>query len=325
MKRPLVSIVVAVYNCEKYIKRCLDSIISQNFIDYEIIIIDDGSTDHSYEKIKHLLKNKNINYFKKDNGGLSSVRNYGIKVAKGTYILNIDGDDYISKNCLSNCLNTEIVKSNPDMIWFGLDTVYDNGKSYPHGTKMEYRKIQLSSEQVMQELSMNHLKNMSVQFFVKRDVLINIKEPVYPVGIYYEDLASTYKIVKQSKKIIFVPGIYYHYVQHPGTITNSSSAKKISDVEKIRKMIVNSMDTVALKKNWTYSIGLQEYYMLLNLKPRNKEKLISIREVVLENWPRNKTAYEKLIYVAMKLRILDFLKIIWQNMQHLMLNNKKIG
>lgn len=319
---PLVSIIVAVYNVEKYIDRCLKSLVSQEFNDYEILIVNDGSIDRSYEKIKKYFSNNKVRYFNKKNGGLSSVRNYGIKMAKGKYVLNVDGDDYLSCNCLKKCLSSDILYEDPDMIWFGLDTVYNDGRPFPHGTKMQYIKEIKDSNDVMKELSKNHLKNMSCQFFAKRSVLMKIKEPVYPVNIFYEDLASTYKIVKKSKKIAFVSGIYYHYVQHPGTITNSNSIKKITDVENIKKTIVNDMDDSALKRNWKYSIGLQEYYMLLNVKPRNKKKIIGLRQEILKNWPEDDSLYEKAIYIMMKLGILDPIKIFWQNIQQLILNKK---
>lgn len=314
---PLVSIIVAVYNVEEYIERCLKSLIDQEFEDYEIIVVNDGSTDSSHEKCKKFLSNKKIRYFLKNNGGLSSVRNYGIKKARGKYILNIDGDDYISNNCLKECLSPDNLQKDPDMIWFGLDTTYENGKPYPHGTKIQHREKILNSSTVMLELSLNHLRNMSWQFFTKKEILTSIKEPVYPDGIYYEDLASTYKIVGQSQKILFVSGIYYHYIQHPGTITHSSSEKKLIDVEKTKKIIVNSMNSPLLKRNWTYSIGLQEYYMLLDSKPRDKRKLRSTGIEVLKNWPENKTNYEMLIYLMLKFHVLGFFKIIWRRVQSL--------
>ena len=93
-----VSVIVPVYNTYDYLNKCLDSLVNQSFKDYEIIIVNDGSTDDS-EKIikKYQKKYSNIKYYYKENGGLSSARNYGIKYANGDYIAFVDSDDYVDK------------------------------------------------------------------------------------------------------------------------------------------------------------------------------------------------------------------------------------
>ena len=99
---PKVSIIVPVYNVEEYLERCLDSLVNQTLKDIEIIIVNDGSTDGSKEKIqKYINKYKNIVYLEKENGGLSSARNYGIPYAKGEYIGFVDSDDYVELTMLS--------------------------------------------------------------------------------------------------------------------------------------------------------------------------------------------------------------------------------
>ena len=93
-----VSIIVPVYNVEKYLKRCIDSLINQTLKDIEIIVVDDGSTDNSGQIIKkYQEKNSNIKYCKKENGGLSDARNYGMKYAQSEYIAFLDSDDFVYK------------------------------------------------------------------------------------------------------------------------------------------------------------------------------------------------------------------------------------
>ena len=100
------SIIVPVYNVEKYLEKCLESILNQTFKDFEAIIVNDGSTDNSQEIIdKYVNKDQKIfKSFKKENGGLSDARNFGIERAKGEYIVFLDSDDYIDENLL-NTLN----------------------------------------------------------------------------------------------------------------------------------------------------------------------------------------------------------------------------
>ena len=93
------SIVIPVYNVEGYIEKCLNSIKIQTYSNFEVIIVNDGSPDNSEKKIKTFLKDKRFKYYKKENGGLSDARNYGIKYTTGDYLLFVDSDDYIDKKC----------------------------------------------------------------------------------------------------------------------------------------------------------------------------------------------------------------------------------
>lgn len=111
---PKVSIIVPVYNVEKYLHRCVDSILLQTFTDFELLLIDDGSTDKSVDICdKYALKDSRIRVFHKKNGGVSSARNLGIKKSSGVYILFVDSDDYLSPSHLNNYIkyigNYEIV------------------------------------------------------------------------------------------------------------------------------------------------------------------------------------------------------------------------
>ena len=100
---PKVSIIVPVYNVEKYLHRCVDSILLQTFTDFELLLIDDGSTDKSVGICdKYALKDRRIRVFHKKNGGVSSARNLGIKKSNGVYILFVDSDDYLSPSHLNN-------------------------------------------------------------------------------------------------------------------------------------------------------------------------------------------------------------------------------
>jgi len=102
MSEPRYSIVIPVYNAEKYLYRCLESILQQTFSDYEIIIVDDGSTDASKEICSSYVNDYRVFYYFQKNSGVSSARNKALREAKGEYILFVDADDYISANLLEN-------------------------------------------------------------------------------------------------------------------------------------------------------------------------------------------------------------------------------
>ena len=98
MQQLKISVIVPVYNVEKYLKQCLDSIVNQTYKNLEIIIVNDGTKDNSMKIVEEYLQDKRIKVINKENGGLSSARNIGIKEATGDYISFIDSDDYISLN-----------------------------------------------------------------------------------------------------------------------------------------------------------------------------------------------------------------------------------
>ena len=121
----LISIVVAVYNVEKYISACIDSLLAQNYANVEIILVDDGSTDHSGEICDSYSKrDKRIKVIHKENGGLSSARNVGIEMANGSLIGFVDGDDTVEKEMYEQ-LYTNMISTNSDISICGRYYVYE--------------------------------------------------------------------------------------------------------------------------------------------------------------------------------------------------------
>ena len=121
MNSPLISIIIPVYNVEKHIKRCINSIVKQQFNDVEVILVDDGSTDNSPLICDEYSKNyKFINVIHKDNGGLVSARQAGFIKARGKYIASVDSDDYV-EDCYFSELFNIIDKYHPDTIYFNFN------------------------------------------------------------------------------------------------------------------------------------------------------------------------------------------------------------
>lgn len=207
----LVSIIVPVYNVEKYISACVESIIDQTYKNIQIIIINDGSTDASEKICKDLLlKDKRIELYSKDNGGLSSARNYGLKFANGDYVAFIDSDDYISSDFISN-LMFAITKHNADI---AMCKFTSNG-SFTSGSVPAVH----SSEYIISRM----FDIIGYRFYAwnklyKRELFDELK---YPEGETYEDIVTTYSLFKQCKKIATVDDVMYFYRIREGSITNS--------------------------------------------------------------------------------------------------------
>ena len=106
MFTPLISIIIPVFNSEKCLKRCVDSILSQTFVDFELILVDDGSSDLTFKICEeYRLSDTRIRVFHKENGGVSIARNFGLNQAKGKWIGFIDSDDWIEKECFNHCFD----------------------------------------------------------------------------------------------------------------------------------------------------------------------------------------------------------------------------
>ena len=121
------SIIIPVYNVEKYLNECVDSVLNQKNVDYEIILVDDGSTDNSGQICDEYVKNhSNISVIHKQNGGASDARNIGIEEAEGDYILFIDSDDKIEKNSLSKINEVIINQKFPDIVMLEVYKYFDN-------------------------------------------------------------------------------------------------------------------------------------------------------------------------------------------------------
>ena len=137
---PKVSVIVPVYNVEKYIDKCLESLVNQTLKDIEIIIVNDGSTDNSIkivEEYKEKYKNKII-YLEKENGGLSDARNYGIQYAKGEYIAFLDSDDYVDRKMYEKLYN-KAIENNSDIVECDFYWKYTNKLILD--TRNEYKNI----------------------------------------------------------------------------------------------------------------------------------------------------------------------------------------
>lgn len=233
----LLSIIIPVYNVEKYLEKCLKSVFKNLPIKTEVIIINDGSPDNSEEMIKkYIKKHKEIKYIKKDNGGLSSVKNVGLKEAKGKYIIFLDSDDYVSSNMYSTMLK-KIIDTDADLVYCDVLMIYENNT-------VQYVKMQNTnySEPLMQILD-NNLMAASWNKIVKRKLYDNLE---FPEGLNNEDVAVSPQLFLKAKKIEYIPSPFYKYVQRSGSIQNSGFNEKrfvIFDTAKICFEAVKTCDS----------------------------------------------------------------------------------
>lgn len=220
------SVIIPVYNLEKYIERCLDSLTSQIDDEMEIIVVDDGSTDDSLNICKKYKKSRNIMVFSQENQGVSAARNKGLELASGQYVIFIDGDDWIQKSSLQKVMKI-IDGQSPDVIVLGFSVDYENGEviNFFDGSN----RILTDKGEILEAL----LNPWSVCGKVyKREILNHIQFDNCKIA---EDLLFNCRVY-ETKKInscyVFSTD-FYHYFQRGTSAMHSNYSNKYLDSLKI--------------------------------------------------------------------------------------------
>ncbi len=226
---PLISIIIPIYNLEKYIERCLKSIQSQSLDDFEVIVVDDGSTDESLNICKqYAQKDSRIVIISQHNGGASKARNSGIAVARGQYIAFIDGDDYIEKDFLEKLYNA-IRNSNYRMSMCGFDCVDECGNSVRSPFPQNYIPDSISGYDAAAYIG--NTMPFGVVWNKLYDATI-FKKIRFQEGKTFEDELILHHLYGECDSIACVKETLYHYVQRAGSkMTESYSPSKMDIID----------------------------------------------------------------------------------------------
>ena len=209
MKKTLISIIVPVYNVEKYISRCVESLIGQSYKNIEIILVDDGSTDESGMICEQYAnKDNRIKVIHKKNGGLSDARNVAIPLSKGEYISFVDSDDWVSKFYIENLYNA-ITKNYSDIAMSWFENVFEdrNIASKPVNILEKYQcmNVEMCLKKMLYQ---DNIETSAWGKLYKRQIIEKLR---YPVGKLYEDIPVTYSAITLSSKIVVIKNIDYYY------------------------------------------------------------------------------------------------------------------
>ena len=255
MKEIDLSVIIPVYNTEKYIKRCIDSVITavkKVNIKSEILIINDGSTDNSETIIKEYLNEyaELIKYYKKENAGLADTKNVGIKMANGKYLSFIDSDDYIDEAFYYDSF--QIIKAeNIDMVICDWETIdIQNNKKYIVEAK---NKI------------------------VKKDLFNNLE---FPKGLRYEDLGTTLILFFRANSIKYINRPYYKYCLTPGSIMRTDVDERNLQMIEIFDILFDRIEKLDISKDKKdkalYMVYTRRFYeeLLEKIVLSNKKKYL---------------------------------------------------
>lgn len=262
-----VSVIVPVYNVEKYLRKCLDSLVNQTLKDIEIIVVNDGSPDKSQDIIDEYVKKypKLVQSYIKKNGGLSDARNYGLKKASGEYISFIDSDDWVDKNMLEE-MYSKAVKENADIVICDLTDHYEKYTIKHNCTKFD---------------SPFEVSGSACNKIFKKEAIHGLS---FYKSIWYEDLNFTSKLYLNSAKIAVIHKDFYHCHCRDGSIMNNNNSLKNLDIIIAIKDIINySIEKKCYDKN-IISYLIFNHILVTSInrvsKQKSKDKKFVLKELL---------------------------------------------
>lgn len=251
-----VSVIVPVYNSEKYLSRCLDSIINQTLEDIEIICINDGSSDNSLAVLENFAKHDSrIKLFNQENKGQSAARNMGIKMSQGEYISFVDSDDFIDKNFLQ-ILYDVATKNNAQIAACSL--VRENERK--RKTLIEYSKIELV-QNITEKFKKAYIPKycFAVNKLYSKEALIK-SNILFKEDFLYEDMIFMPKALFKLKKFATVNNVFYHYWKNPHSTIKQEDDKSRADKIEAHKYLAKMCHWAGLKRNKNELVLKKEYY-----------------------------------------------------------------
>lgn len=224
MNNPLVSIIVPVYNVEKYLKKCIQSIINQTYENLEIILVDDGSSDNSGKICDEFAqKDSRIKVIHKPNGGQADARNKALDIMSGEWVSFVDSDDFIDKFHIKN-LYLQAIKNNSDICVCGFKIVNEDYKTI-RSIKVKF------NDSLNSNLAFKYSLNSKIDpsFCNKIFKSSLFKSARFVKGIYYEDRELIHRIFYKADRVSFLDSESYFYLERVGSTMNHINKKKIDD------------------------------------------------------------------------------------------------
>lgn len=223
-----VSVLIPVYNVEKYVGHCIDSVLHQTYPDIEIVLINDGSSDRSLQICEQYAKNySNVFVYSYKNAGISTTRNRALDHVHGRYVMFVDSDDYIHPEMIEQMVSTMHEQSS-DIVLCGYRMDYF--KIIPLLRKVASRQTMTNIEALHKLIANQGVNNYPWAKLFKTEMFQGVRFPNQLEG--FEDTRTIFKTFLNAKKIAAIPNRYYHYVQRKGSLTNHMSLQTVYNMRK---------------------------------------------------------------------------------------------
>lgn len=287
-----VSVIVPVYNVEKYLRKCLNSLVNQTMKNIEIIIVNDGSPDNSEEIIREYKKKypEKIKVLNQVNQGLSGARNNGLQLATAKYIMFVDSDDYLCEDAVEKVYN-KIITEEADFLVFG-NNVVDESDNILSTTFPCENKYESTVEKII-------FGNMCAWNKIYKKSFIENNKINFRVNVWYEDLDYSFKTFVKANKIAFLEENLYNYLIRENSImSNQKADKNLEIIDALDEIIAYAKNNHVLKKHYDMIEFLCIYHIYIcavtrvinmNIKYKHKKKLIDkFIKYTKKNFPKYK-------------------------------------
>lgn len=332
----LLSIIVPVYNIEKYLCQCVDSILAQSCNHYELILVNDGSTDASPAICNQYASgDSRIKIVQKENGGLSDARNAGIHAASGEYLLFIDGDDFIATDSLTSITNALYDDGFPDVLFLTAFLYYDDGKMEPYGYgfKKDYF-FGKDKQMVLSRLSMDGQFHVSACFKAIKRKLIESNGIFFTKDIIGEDVDFSIRLYLNAATYSYLNRPYYYYRQNRAdSIMAQKKDKRFNDLMFIiEKWTALSDSEFKEYGHWVSRFLFHQYYVLIllykdinkDLKTKETKKVLRRFSYLLKHTDNKKSLLLYVFYCIFGLNCTSYLLNLFEGMTDRLSSNEFI-
>lgn len=317
-----VSIIIPIYNVEKYVRKTIDSVICQTEMDIEIILVDDGSTDGSGKICdEYSFRDNRIKVIHKENGGLSSSRNVGTKTASSEYVMYLDGDDYLKSNAVERVLS--VMKEYPsDIIQYRYKEVAEGQTPKEQKEYGEIYQVSTSKELFENLYILGGVVASGATKLIRKELMLKVPF----VSIRHEDEMWCTQAFQRDLKVTYIPDELYYYVMREGSIIHSTFNKG-----KLDSFTVSEERIKVLKKLGYTNLLSKEYsrLFLIILSLHEEAKMagdVEVQKIIKEKFKKNKDRINKSkalsgkFYVIFKCMCVNYSSI---NLYGLYKRNKK--
>ena len=312
MEKDLISVIVPVYKVEKYLEKCIESVLKQTYTNLQIILVDDGSPDNCGKICdEYAKKDSRIEVIHKANGGLSDARNVGISKAKGRYIGFVDSDDYIAEDMYEILLNL-IKKYDADVSICNLYDVIDGNeciRNKENGIR-EYSRLDILKKVLLDK----NIQSYAWNKLYEKELFDEIK---YPIGKKYEDIGTTFYLFEKCNKIVVTSEPEYYYLKRADSLVNNVTESTILDYTEIiiQRYIYIKQNIKELRKYNNYYLAKtlitahNDIENLENISEEMQQRYKKLYELVLEIIKSNSKDIDELFSEEQKSALENLIKL----------------
>lgn len=278
---PVISVIIPVYNCEKYLPATLDAVLNQTFSDFEIIAVNNSSPDGCLRILQDYAKrDARIRVLTRPNGGAGMARNAALEIARGDFIVFCDGDDLLSPKTLEILLSVQN-KTNADVVCHGFKRIGGDATINDTVPDESIKKIRTASG--FAPLLYKNINIFSCCKLYRRSLFDNLRFPAVKIA---EDFYTTFKVFERVKKAAYIANRLYFYRSHPTQITKTITAEKITDVFTVAEMLSAELQQMPKKQLQYFSRYAARYQIFGLLTPLLKSPDSNLLALFCNEWKK---------------------------------------